>query len=276
MILKKTSKEFVIKKHISFFDCFNNTIKKATDKEDRLTLYLFSKILKNDSSEEDKDKFFDKLSDLHKEVADLKMNYFSREVIESFLFCEDISLKEISDLLEVGEDTIDEYAYWFCDISQIDTYFKKKTWIETRLKFLKSELSNGNYDDNFILEAIKSLLFKRWALLMGKEFVVWKFGLQRLSVTPGNFLETIAKESFFYYKEISMAEKELEYNQYVKLINSLVKTIKDINSVVSQSSNNDDMITSIQDAINMIIVEEAPSKEIPKLDGEIISNSQIN
>jgi len=255
---------------ISFFDPYGNIVIKPSDKEDKKICTLFSKILKGEH------KAYSKLSDLHKEVIDYRINFFAKEAIESFLFCEDISLSEIAEILETQQDVIEEYGYWFCNVGKIKTYFQKKIWIETQLKEIKEKLELTGYRDEILLNELKSILFKRWALLLGKEFVIWKFGLKKITVSPSNFLETIAKEAFFHYKEISLSEKDLEHNEYAKLINSLVKTIKEINSVMSQSANNDDIVTSIKEALEVVLVEEEPKKQIPQLDGDIVCNSKIN
>jgi hypothetical protein len=212
---------------------------------------------------------------LLQEVIYFKSNFFAKEAIESFLFCEDITLEEIAEVLEVDKDVVNEYGYWFCDVSELNTYFKKKIWIETNLKILREELEQDGYKNEVLLNELKSILFKRWALLMGKEFVIWKFGLKKLAVTPNNFLETIGKESFFRYKEISLSEKGLDQSEYAKLISSLVKTVKEINSVATQSSNNTDFVTSLQEALDIALVEKEPSRAIPNLDGEIVCNSKI-
>lgn len=267
MIQKRRNK---INTYISFFDCFGNVVKVPESKEDIEILELIGKSLNGDKTS------FAELSDLHKEILRYKTNFFMADTIESFLFCEDITIKEIAALLEIKEEVLEEYAYWFCNISEINTYFVKKAWIETTLRILKEKLEETDFEDVHLMNHLKSILFKRWALLLGREFVIWKFGLQKLTVSPSNFLETIAKEAFFHYKEISLSEKDMDYNEYAKLISSLVRTVKDINSVISQSSNNVDAITNIQEAINMVLVEEEPLNKIPALDGEIVCNSKIN
>lgn len=256
---------------LSFFNYEGDIIKTPSDKEDKKIAKLFSNIIKKED-----EKSYNKLSDFHKEVIELYLNPFTKEAIESFLFCEDVSISDISEILEVSTDIIEEYAYWFCDISQIDTYFKKKTWIETELSYIKEQLDFDGYKNPILLTALKSILFKRWALLLGKEFVIWKFGLKKINVTPSTFLETIAKEAFFHYKEIALSERDLEYNEYAKLINSLVKTIKEINSILSQNSNNEDIVYSIKEALEITIEEYEPLKSIPQLEGEIVCNSKIN
>jgi len=254
--------------HISFFDCFGNVVKSPETKEDSKLLELIGKSLNGNKIS------FSKLSKLHQDIIRYKTNFFISDTIEGFLFCEDISMKEIGELLQIEEVVLEEYAYWFCDISKVNTYFMKKAWIETRFRLLKQKLEETDFKDKDIMNNLKSILFKRWALLLGKEFIIWKFGLQKLTVSPSNFLETIAKEAFFHYKEISLSEKDMEYNEYAKLINSLVSTIKNINSVISQSSNNVDAITDLKEALNVVLLEEEPLKNVPKLEGNIICNSK--
>jgi len=259
---------------LSFFGVFGEIKQLPEDKEDRKVAKLISRVLvKNDK------KAYEQLSGLHKEIIELYSNEFAKESIESFLFCEDVSMSEISEILEIDEETLDEYAYWFCNVGFLNTYFKKKMWIETELKKVKNKAFSSELtkDERLIwMLNLKSILFKRWALLLGKEFVIWKFGLKKIDVTTNNFLDAIAKEAFFYYKEISLSEKELEHSEYVKIVSSLVKTIKEINAAMLQNGASDNLVHDIQEALNIIIEEDDPRKNISKPDGEFVCNSKIN
>jgi len=258
----------------SFFGIFGEIKQLPEDKDDRKVAKLISKVLiENDQ------KAYSQLSELHREIIEYYKNEFAKEAIESFLFCEDITMSEISEILEIEEEVLDEYAYWFCNVGFLNTYFKKKMWIETELKKVKNEAFKGDLTKNertVWMAALKSVLFKRWALLLGKEFVIWKFGLKKVDVTTNNFLDSIAKEAFFYYKEISLSEKELEHSEYVKIVSSLVKTIKEINTAMMQNGASDNLVYDIQEALNIIIEEEDPKKNISKPDGDFVCNSKIN
>jgi len=258
---------------ISFFNLKGDLVKIPDDEEDKKIAEKLSKALKGDES------FLYLLSSLYKEIVEIRINDFAREAIESLFFCDDISLKEMSKLLELDEDILDEYGYWFCNVSELKSYFKKKTYIETEISKTIEKLTkrkNLNKQSRELLEKyLKSLLFKRWALLLGKEFVIWKFGLKKIEVNTNTFFEIISKEAFFYYKEIAVSEKEIDPQEFTKITNSLVKTLKEINGAMSQNGASDNLIYDIKKALGIAVIEENPV-EVPLIEGEIISNSKVS
>jgi len=242
---------------INFFDNNLKLIKKPKNKEDLEIATNMEKFFLNTKNN---------LSSFHIEICELKLNELASNIIESLLFVNNITIKEISEILQINEDIIDEYSYWFCNTFQLDSYFKKKLFIENKISQLKN---NGTP------KQIIPYLFKRWALLLGKDFVVWKFDLQPLEINSNILFETILKEAFFKYKEITLGEKDIDYQDYVKSINSLVKTIKEINATVSQNSVSDDILYDIEKSLNISIEEIQPKLENKKTNLDLVNNALI-
>jgi len=249
---------------VCFFDDEGCLIRKPNLRKDKKNALLISEAIKNNK--------FGPLSNIHKKMVKFWKNNYSKNIIESLLFCDDIDNKEISEVLGVEKELIDEYQFWFCDVSEFDTYFEKKIYIESEIDEYK--LIFNKAPTQYISNKITSLLFKRWALLLGKEFVIWRFDLKRLEVNSSVLFDVIAKEAFFKYKEITLGEKELPYPEYVRIINSLVRTIKDINVVTSQNGVGDDVLYDIEQALDIVIKEKEPIKEI-EANIELVNNAKI-
>lgn len=195
------------------------------------------------------------------EAAQYRRNDFAREAIESFLFCTDVTNEEIVRYIDISPGGFERYKSLFCDIDKLPSYFKKKMFLETELsrfkRMLTEELTEAQ--EKSILLEIRSILFKRWALLMGKSFVLWKFGLEKLNANSEAFMNTIAKEAFFFYKELTVNEKDVEFAEYAKIVNSLVRTLKDISSVAGD--NKDDVIQDIKQALEIELLERDPNQK---------------
>ena len=257
-------------KSINHFDSEGTLVKLPSEKEDIKTAKILEKYLKGNIE------IYSKLSEVVQETVEYYTNSYAKESIESLLFSEDISLEEMSELLNISEDILNEYAFWFCDLNKLNTFFRRKMFLETKIEQLKDLLSKSN-SEKIIME-LRSYLFKKWSLMLGKEFVIWKFGLKKIEVTTSNFLNILYKEAFFYYKEISMSEKDVEYQEYTKILGALVRSIKDINSAMMQNGASDNLILDIQEALDIVIVgEDNPeNNSVKQLTGDVICNSKIS
>ena len=215
----------------------------------------------------------DGLSDAVKEAAWYRKNDFAREAIESFLFCTDIEESDIVQYVDITMQGLQAYKELFCDIESLPSYFRKKMYLETELSRLKSILGSElteQYEKSVLLE-IRSILFKRWALLMGKNFVIWKFGLKKLDTNSEAFMKTIAEEAFFFYKELTVNEKDVQFAEYTKIVNSLVKTLKDITSV--SEDDREDIVADIKQALGIELAERDPRKKRAEDIGEVAHNA---
>lgn len=255
---------------ISYFNSEGTLINLPSEKEDIKTAKLLEKYLKGNKEA------YSKLPEEVQEATQYYTNSYAKESIESLLFCSDISLEDIASLLDVQEDILNEYAFWFCSLSNIKTFFQKKMYLESTIEELKGLLNK--HSSNRVMLELRSFLFKKWALMLGKEFVIWKFGLKRIEVTTSNFLDVLYKEAFFYYKEISMSEKDVEYQEYTKILGALVRSIKEINGAMLQNGTNDNLILDIQEALDIVIVgEDNPeNNSVKKLSGDVICNSKVS
>ena len=215
----------------------------------------------------------DGLDDAVREAAWYRKNDFAREAIESFLFCTDIEESEIVQYVDITMHGLQAYKELFCDIDSLPSYFRKKMYLETELSRLKGLLDDDlpRQHEKAVLLEIRSILFKRWALLMGKNFVVWKFGLKKLDTNSEAFMKTIAEEAFFFYKELTVNEKDVQFAEYTKIVNSLVRTLKDIAAV--SEDDKDDIVADIKQALEIELAERDPRQNRAENLGEVAHNS---
>ena len=93
---------------------------------------------------------------------------------------------------------------------------------------------------------------------MGSEFVSWKFGLDPIRISDVTFFDEVKREMFFRYKEISMSEEDIDVATFGKIVNQLVKTLKDIRISEAGGGTAEDALLDIREALGIEVIDVSP------------------
>jgi hypothetical protein len=116
-------------------------------------------------------------------------------------------------------------------------------------------------------------LLLRWAIALGKEFVIWKYRLSPTEYAADRLYSVVMKEAFFYNKEKSMGNTDITLNEYLRSANTLLSSVKA--STTIKKTSEDDAGFDILDQLGIIVEEkEAPNITLDEIDGvDFINNA---
>lgn len=182
------------------------------------------------------------------EACRIRRSKLQRNAIETLLLAEDCTLSELYSITGVKASIVRDYCHVF---------FRIKTAFSSRLDIL-DYIENGvseHMDDNDNSE-LMSFLYKRWAISLGKDFVIWRFKLKPVDYTPGTLFDSIVKEAYFYHKEKSMGKEDISVMEYIRSTKAVLDSIKASLSIKDESKEDD--AYDMKKELDIIIEDSSP------------------
>ena len=197
------------------------------------------------------------------EACDMFSDLFQRTMIETLILCPDASDEEILSLLEIDIETLTLYK---------EVFFNIEKKLNKRIK-LVSYIENGIQEARDSEDEAKesSYLFKKWALALGKEFIIWKFSLEQIDMSTASLYNTVVQEAFFYHKEKSLSQKDVSSSEYQRSVNSLLSGLKTRQDIAE--TDKEDAATGFMENLDIIIEEKPNTNFITS--GDFINNVDV-
>lgn len=198
-------------------------------------------------------------------AAKIYQSNMQKMIVESLMSSEDCDIAEISTLTGVGEDALIIYG---------ELFFRKDFVFISKIDFLDFiETGIKEYSDNQDEDNLTLFLMKRWAVSLGKEFVIWRYRLKPIAYAPATLYSTITKEAFFYHKEKSMGNKDISLSEYLRSTNTLLAGIK--NSTAIKEVSEEDAELDMLERLDIIMKDkEAPAITLEEIaNGEFVNNA---
>ncbi len=194
----------------------------------------------------------------------IRSSNLQRSVLESLMLADDCDNEGISEITGIGMSVVAAYGSLFFRRDAFDSKIDLVDFIETGISY---------YSDSDDKDSLNLFLLKRWALSLGKEFVIWKFRLQPTEYTADRLYSVVMKEAFFYHKEKSMGNTDISLTEYLRSTSVLLSSVK--NSVSIKSSSEEDAGFDILDQLGIIVKEvPAPSITLNSIEGiEFLNNA---
>lgn len=186
-----------------------------------------------------------------------------RIVLELLLLSEDCKQSEIPGITGIKPTVIKDYIHIF---------FRYKDAFDSRLDiidYIETGLSNSIAKDS--QEEVDEFLYKRWALNMGKDFVIWRFRLKPVDYDPSELYKSVTLEAFFYHKERSMGKDDISVSEYLRSAKAVLDSIKAGMSISEKEGGNE--MYDMREELDIIIKEKKPPEmHIGDMGGEFINN----
>ncbi len=204
--------------------------------------------------------------DRHIGAARIYNSLLQRSIVEALLISDDISIDEIAELTGIAEPVLSLYVKVFFDIERaFNSKIDMIDYIETGISYYSEEESE---------DELNIFLLLRWAISLGKEFVIWKFRLKPTEYAADRLYNVVMKEAFFYHKEKSMGNSDISLSEYLRSVNTLLSSVKGSTGIKKTSE--DDAGFDILDQLGIIVEEkEAPKTTIDELEGEDFINNAL-
>lgn len=171
-----------------------------------------------------------------------------RNTIELLLLAEDCKQSEIPAITGIKASVIKDF---------VEIFFRYKKAFMSRLDvldYIETGVERHSEDSDDML--LMSFLYKRWALSLGKEFVIWRFQLKPVDYTPGILFSSVVREAFFYHKEKSMGKDDISISEYLRSTKAVLDSIKASLTVKDESK--DDDVYDMKKELD-IIIEDTPA-----------------
>ena len=188
-----------------------------------------------------------------------------RSVVSSLLIADDCEIEEIPEITGLSAECVSQFEELFFRVK--DAFLSKIDKIDYIESHITHYLEIGDeYSLNFFL-------LLRWALSLGKAFVLWKFRLAHVEYGPDKLYATVIREAFFYHKERSMGNSEIQMADYLRSTGMLLGGIKGGGTI--KSTNKEESGLGILEQLDIIVVEDAPPElTLDELkDGVFVNNA---
>lgn len=182
------------------------------------------------------------------EACKIRKSQLQRNIIETLLLSEDCTIDEVVEITGVSNKVLKDY---------VSLFFRYKNVFSSRidiLDYIETGIRNHTSDEDD--SELMSFLYKRWALTLGKEFVIWRFNLKPVDYTPGLLYQSVFKEAFFYHKERSMGKEDISTADYLRSVKSVLDSIKASLSIKDESKEDDAF--DMQQELDIIIEDSIP------------------
>ena len=177
------------------------------------------------------------------EACKISRSQFQRNILELLLLSDDCKTTEIPKITGIRLATVRDFSFLFFRVNHA---FSSRL---DKLDYVESGITKHSSDANG--HQFQSFLYKRWAMNLGKDFIIWRFKLEPVDYTPGILYSSIVREAYFYHKEKSMGKDSIEISEYLRSTKTVLDSIK--NSLVIKDSSKEDDTYDMQKELGIII-----------------------
>ena len=181
-----------------------------------------------------------------------------RNIIESLLISDDGDTSFIEETIGIPRSAISAYKHIFFRMEE--AFLSKLDLLDYIEDGISLAMERG--DD----VALNSFLLKRWASVMGRDFIVWKFRLSKVDYSQEALYDMVMTEAFFYHKEKAMGKDDIPALDYLKSAKLVLDAIKSKNAIKTEKDTTGSF--SLLEDLDIIIKDTPPpDKSIEELGG---------
>ena len=204
-----------------------------------------------------------------KSILKIVRSELQKNILECLIIADDCSDEDIAEYTGIDMEVIDLYRYSvFMSDYAFDSKIDKLDYIETGIEYGNS--ISGAHGESIL----NGFLLKRWATLLGSDFVLWKFNLGKVEYNTADLYNSILKEAFFYHKEKSMGNTDITLPDYLKSTALLLNSVKTKDNIKANSDG--EAVLDIGERLDIIISDETPpEKSFDDMGSEEFINNAI-